>query len=137
MQIVPVNLEIPPVIAFQVRKNQTGKQRLNRCQHHKSARNQRRELGNETGVDIIRQNRDKEEHRKHRQDQGKNSEKTKRLVVAVQIKNSSQNTEAVSEGIQLRGASLRPIALIHDHDLDLHVVVDRVNRHFRVNIKAP
>ena len=43
---------------------------------------------------------------------------------------------AIAVGIQLGNAALRSVPVFHNHVFHLHIIVDRMDCHFRFNFKA-
>ena len=121
----------------QCRKDDPGKPADDSCQDHKPADDQCRDLFHCPNLQKMYQHRNKEYHSHHKQHCCDKGEELQRLVILEHFHNSLQDLKSICISIQLGLTSLRPVTIFNDYILNLHVLIDGVDRHLCLDLKIP
>ena len=136
MHTVQTILEILPVLGRHNFQHHTGEKRLDPRQQNESAGDQRRESRHQSRIQILQKYRNKQYHRHRCQQKCQHAEEMHGFIVFIQLQHLADHAETVTVSIQLGLAALGTVTIFHHHILYLHVIVHRMDRHLRLDLKS-
>lgn len=136
LDVTKLELKIPAVLFTHITQNQSGKQGLDRGKRREAADKQRRKTQDQMRFKIFEQDRNKKSYGQQQQKQRNQPKESQGLIIFEQTDDHADYAEAVGIGIEFGFAAGRPVTVIDDYVFYLHIVMDGMDRHFRLDFKA-
>ena len=114
----------------------TGKEGLDGGDYGKAADHEGGHPVDEAGLEVLGHDGNKEGSGNDREEEGKEAKEPHGVVGPVESGDGAQDSHAVRIGVELGFAALRAVPVFDDHVFDIHVFVDGVDAHFRLDLKA-
>ena len=132
---VEMQFKILLMLSYQCGKDNSGKKTDDSGYNDKSDHDQTWNLGHYTIFQIFGKDRNKEDHCKQDKNSSYAGKKLQWFVITKHLDDRLENFESIGVCVQLGFTAFRTVTVINDYVVHLHVLIDRVDRHFCLNLK--
>lgn len=133
---IECQLEVLSVLRSHGLQHGTGEESDDSCEEDESCDNERRELTNQTSLEVSCEYRNHHDDSDDCQDGRDDTEEAKGLISAIESCDGTKYLETIRVGVQLGDRSFRTISVLDDDILYMHVLICSMNGHLSLDLES-